>query len=142
MERGTRRPRGTEEADAAAPSFASAAAGERLSYLRAGLRSRVLRQLRRGRWPVEDETNLRGMRAAEALRTATDFLRLARRNGSRCVRIVHGKGRGSADGHPVLKGELDHWLRRHDAVDAFCSAPDADGGSGALYVLLRREDRY
>ena len=120
------------------PSFALVEAGARLSYLRPGLERRVLRELRRGRWPVEDEIHLRGMRAAEALRAAGDFIRCARRDGLRCVRIVHGKGRGSADGHPVIKGEIDHWLRRHDAVDAFCSARDTDGGAGALHVLLRR----
>ena len=123
---------------AAAPSFAIVGAGERLSYLRPGLPGRILRDLRRGRFTVEDELHLRGMRAAEALRAAGDFVRRAQDDGLRCVRIVHGKGRGSADGRPVLKGEIDHWLRRHDAVDAFCSARNAEGGPGALYLLLRR----
>ena len=132
------KPRASSIAGAADPSFALTEAGERLSYLRPGRQSRVLRDLRRGRWPVEDEIHLRGMRAAEALRTAGDFMRSARSDGLRCVRIVHGKGHGSAEGLPVIKGEIDHWLRRHDAVDAFCSARDIDGGSGALYVLLRR----
>ena len=132
------KPRSSHPAGPADPSFALVEAGERLSYLRAGQQRRVLRELRRGRWPVEDEIHLRGMRAAEALRAAGDFISAARNEGLRCVRIVHGKGRGSADGLPVIKGEIDHWLRRHDAVDAFCSARDTDGGSGALYVLLRR----
>ena len=132
-------PRSSTLAGPADPSFAIVEAGARLSYLRPGLRSQVLRDLRQGRWPVEDEAHLRGMRAAEALRTAGDFISAARNEGLRCVRIVHGKGRGSADGRPVIKGEIDHWLRRHDAVDAFCSARDVDGGSGALYVLLRRQ---
>ena len=132
------RPRSFVPVGPADPSFALVEPGERLSYLRAGQRRRVLRELRRGRWPVEDEIHLRGMRAAEALRAAGDFIRAARKESFRCVCIVHGKGRGSADGRPVIKGEIDHWLRRHDAVDAFCSARDTDGGSGALYVLLRR----
>ena len=133
------KPRIPKLAGPADPSFALVDAGERLSYLRPGLQNRVLRDLRRGRWPVEDEIHLRGMRAAEALRTAGDFIKSARNEGFRCVRIVHGKGRGSADGRPVIKGEIDHWLRGHDAVDAFSSARDTDGGSGALYVLLRRQ---
>lgn len=132
------KPKSADLAGPAGPSFALVEAGERLSYLRPGLRSRVLRDLRRGRWPVEDEIHLRGMRAAEALRSVNDFIRAARNEGFRCVRIVHGKGRGSADGRPVIKGEVDHWLRRHDSVEAFCSARGIDGGSGALYVLLRR----
>ena len=133
------KPRKSNLAGPADPSYALVEAGERLSYLRPGLQSRVLRDLRRGRWPIEDEVHLRGMRAAEALRAAGDFIRVARNEGFRCVRIVHGKGRGSADGKPVIKGEIDHWLRRHDAVEAFCSARDIDGGSGALHVLLRRQ---
>ena len=132
------KPRNSHSAGPADPSFALVEAGERLSYLRPGLQSRVLRDLRRGRWPIEDEIHLRGMRAAEALRATGDFIRAARDEGYRCVRIVHGKGRGSADGRPVIKGEIDHWLRRHDAVDAFSSARDVDGGSGVLDLLLRR----
>lgn len=132
------KPRSSPIAGPADPSFTLVEAGERLSYLRPGLQNRVLRELRRGRWPVEDEIHLRGMRAAEALRAAGDFIKDARNEGVLCVRIVHGKGHGSDDGRPVIKGEIDHWLRRHDAVDAFCSARDTDGGSGALHVLLRR----
>ena len=132
------KPRSAGLPHATDPSFALVEAGERLAYLRPGLQRRLLRELGRGRWAIEDEIHLRGMRAAEALRAAGDFIRAARADGLRCVRIVHGKGLGSADGLPVIKGEVDHWLRRHDAVDAFCSAPDTDGGSGALYVLLRR----
>ena len=132
------KPRDARLPAASDPSFALIEAGERLSFVRPGLQSRVLRELRRGRFAVEDEIHLRGMRAGEALRAAGDFIRLARDDGLRCVRIVHGKGLASADGRPVIKGEIDHWLRRHDAVDAFCSARDTDGGSGALYVLLRR----
>ena len=136
--KGRTKPRAAPLPESADPSFALVAAGERLSYLRPGLAPRLLRELRRRRWPIEDELHLRGMRAGEALRAAGDFIGTARDAGLRCVRIVHGKGLGSADRLPVLKGEIDHWLRRHDAVDAFCSAPDTDGGSGALYVLLRR----
>lgn len=131
-------PRRSSLSGPAAPSFALAEAGARLSYLRPGLPSQYLRDLRRGRWAVEDEIHLRGMRAAEALRVAEDFIRAATADATRCVRIVHGKGRGSAGGRSVIKGEIDSWLRRHDAVDAFCSAPDIEGGTGALRVLLRR----
>jgi len=50
---------------------------------------------------------------------------------------VHGKGRRSRQPGPVLKGLVDHWLRQRDDVLAFCSARPADGGTGAVYVLLR-----
>lgn len=138
MRKARPKPRDARLPAAADPSFSLVEAGERLSYASAGVPARVLRELRRGRYPVEDEVHLRGMRAAEALRAAGDFIRAARADGLRYVRIVHGKGLASADHRPVIKGEIDHWLRRHDAVDAFCSAREIDGGSGALYVLLRR----
>jgi DNA-nicking Smr family endonuclease len=55
----------------------------------------------------------------------------------RCVRIVHGKGLGSRNREPVLKGKLRKWLALRDEVLAFCQAPAAEGGSGAALVLLR-----
>ena len=119
------------------PSYAYAEAGERLSYLREGLQHRVLKKLRRGQFAIDGELHLRGLTASEALRATADFLEEAVSDRLRCVRVVHGKGHGSADGRPVIKGELDYWLRRQAVVDAFCSARDVDGGSGALYVLLR-----
>ena len=87
------KPRDARLPAAADPSFSLVEAGERLSYASAGVPARVLRELRRGRYPVEDEVHLRGMRAAEALRAAGDFIRAARADGLRCVRIVHGKRR-------------------------------------------------
>jgi DNA-nicking Smr family endonuclease len=53
------------------------------------------------------------------------------------VRIVHGKGKRSGNRGPVLKHLVNHWLQRMDAVLAFGSARAVDGGSGAVYVLLR-----
>jgi DNA-nicking Smr family endonuclease len=58
--------------------------------------------------------------------------------GLRCIRVIHGKGLRSGPAGPVLKEEVDHWLRKLDNVAAFASARPVDGGTGALYVLLRR----
>ena len=66
------------------------------------------------------------------------FLEESRRRGWRCVRIVHGKGFGSRSGVPIMKAHVDRWLRARPEVLAFCSATPPDGGTGALYVLLRR----
>ena len=55
----------------------------------------------------------------------------------RCVRIIHGKGSRSEEGQPVLKHKVNYWLRCRDEVLAFTSATGRDGGTGALYVLLR-----
>ncbi len=112
--------------------------GEELSYRRNGVPEATMRRLQRGLYACRDELDLHGMTQAEARLAVLSFLADASRHGLRCVRIVHGKGRGSGDRGPVLKAAVNRWLRRHDAVRAFCSARRPDGGTGALYVLLDR----
>lgn len=112
--------------------------GEELSYRRNGVPESAMRRLRRGLYARRDELDLHGMTKAEARLAILGFLADASHHGLRCVRIVHGKGRGSGDRGPVLKAAVNRWLRRHDGVAAFCSARRPDGGSGALYVLLDR----
>jgi DNA-nicking Smr family endonuclease len=108
-----------------------------LSFQRAGVRIQSMRRLRRGLYPVEDELDLHGFNQAEARRRLADFLARSRDGGCRCVRIVHGKGYRSGARGPVLKTAVNLWLRRHMDVMAFVSARAIDGGSGAVYVLLR-----
>ena len=110
--------------------------GEQL-FVRAGLQQKHVRRLRRGQMPIAAEADLHGMRIREALTLLEDFLRDCRADRLRCVRVIHGKGLGSRDGHAVLKWQVDSWLRRHDGVMAFCSAQPRDGGTGAVYVLLK-----
>lgn len=112
--------------------------GEELVYFRPGLPHAVVRKLRRGQYAVEAELDLHGCRVLEARTALSAFLRDAQACGRRCVRIVHGKGHGSHGRQPVLKGKVNHWLRRIDAVLAFCSTRPAHGGTGAVYVLLKR----
>jgi len=111
--------------------------GEELLYCRPGVQRSTLRRLRRGHYSVQAELDLHGHTVAEAGVRLAEFLHDARLHGWRCVRIVHGKGHGSRHKRPVLKGQLNHWLPRRDQVLAFCSARPVDGGSGALYVLLK-----
>lgn len=114
--------------------------GEELSYMRPGLQNRVLRRLRRGHYSLAAELDLHGMTVPIARAALADFLLECRRRNHRCVRIIHGKGRRSSNQGPVLKGKVDHWLRQREEVLAFCSARPCDGGSGAVYVLLRYRD--
>jgi DNA-nicking Smr family endonuclease len=65
-----------------------------------------------------------------------EFVRCCSVRRARCVRIVHGKGLGSPDREPVLKRRMRDWLSRRDEVLAFCQAPAAQGGAGAVLVLL------
>lgn len=110
---------------------------ETLSYRRGGIGPDVLRRLRRGTWTIQDHLDLHGHRVDEARAALGEFLRDALQRGLRCVRIVHGKGLGSKDRSPVLKGKVRGWLVQRDAVIAFCQARPHDGGAGALIVLLR-----
>jgi DNA-nicking Smr family endonuclease len=111
--------------------------GEELAFLRPGLSRQLLRKLRRGHWVVEDSLDLHGMNRTQAAEAVALFLRRCTRRGVRCVRIVHGKGLGSRNREPVLKGKLRKWLALRDEVLAFCQAPAGDGGSGAALVLLK-----
>jgi DNA-nicking Smr family endonuclease len=112
-----------------------------LSFRRPGIGPDVLRKLRRGEWVIQDHLDLHGLRVDEARELLGQFLREALRRGLRCVRVVHGKGLGSKDRQPVLKGKARVWLAQRDEVIAFCQARPAEGGSGALVVLLRPGSR-
>ena len=109
--------------------------GEELVFLRPGLGRDVLRKLRRGHWVIQGELDLHGMNRAQAAAAVSEFLQRCLRRGVRCARIVHGKGLGSRNREPVLKGLLRKWLLREEVL-ADCQAPAAEGGSGAVLVLL------
>lgn len=108
-----------------------------LSFRRPGVRDQVMRRLRRGLYPIEDELDLHGLNQAAARDFLSEFLESNRNAGHRCVRIVHGKGYRSGARGPILKIAVNAWLKRHSDVMAFCSARAIDGGTGAVYVLLR-----
>ncbi|MDJ0928405.1 MAG: Smr/MutS family protein [Gammaproteobacteria bacterium] len=120
------------------PAGADLETGEEISFRRAGLSERDYRKLRRGQFAVQDELDLHGLTAAEATDALRNFVAEASAAGNRCVRIVHGKGLGSGPGGPVLKKLVNRELRRWDPVLAFCSTQPRHGGTGAVYVLLRR----
>ncbi len=112
--------------------------GEELLYRGAGLQDRQFRRLRRGQFRVEGELDLHGFTADAARLAVAGFLMRSRQEGKRCVRIIHGKGRGSRNGRPVLKTRVHHWLRQRQDVLGFSSALPVDGGTGAVYVLLKK----
>jgi DNA-nicking Smr family endonuclease len=110
---------------------------DELSFRRPGVGPDVLRKLRRGDWVIQDAIDLHGCRTDEARELLAGFLRDALKRGLRCVRVVHGKGLGSKDRQPVLKRKARVWLAQRDEVLAFCQARPAEGGSGAMVVLLK-----
>ncbi|HWP19279.1 MAG TPA: Smr/MutS family protein [Burkholderiaceae bacterium] len=110
---------------------------ESLSFRRPGIGPDVVRRLRRGEWVIQRQIDLHGLRRDEARDQLAEFLREAVKRGLRCVRVVHGKGNGSPGREPVLKSKVKTWLVQKDEVIAFTQAKAADGGAGALVVLLR-----
>ena len=112
--------------------------GEELIYIRPGLQQRTLKKLRRGMFVVDGELDLHGMTAPIARQAVAEFLNECKRRRVQCARIIHGKGRGSRHRGPVLKQKIGHWLQQRDEVLGYCSARSCDGGTGAVYVLLKR----
>ena len=108
-----------------------------LSFRRRGVGADVLRKLRRGVWVTQSQLDLHGLRREAAREKLLAFLRDAGRLGQRCVRIIHGKGNGSPGRESVLKPKVKGWLMQRSDVIAFVQARAADGGHGALLVLLR-----
>lgn len=111
--------------------------GEELWFLRPGLSRQVLRKLRRGHWVIQDELDLHGLNREAAHAALSEFLKACVCRGLRCVRVIHGKGLGSRNREPVLKQKVRHWLVQRNEVLAFVQARPADGGGGAVVVLLR-----
>jgi DNA-nicking Smr family endonuclease len=109
---------------------------EGLSFRRQGVGPDVPARLRRGQWSIQRQLDLHGLRRDAARDALAAFIRQAERDGLRCVRIVHGKGNGSPGREPVLKDKVKRWLVQKNQVIAFTQASAADGGHGALLVLL------
>jgi len=113
--------------------------GDELLYARPGVQRQTIRKLRRGKYKIEAELDLHGMTVDIARVALSDFLNLCSSHSQRCVRIIHGKGLGSENKQAVLKNKLNQWLQKRDNVLVFCSARPADGGTGAIYLLLKRK---
>jgi len=113
-----------------------------LSFRRRGVGIDVVRKLRRGVWVLQDEIDLHGLRSDAARERLAEFVRESARAGLRCIRVVHGKGLGSPGREPVLKAKVKSWLVQRSEVLAFTHARPADGGHGALIVLLKPVPRH
>jgi DNA-nicking Smr family endonuclease len=115
--------------------------GERLEGRRLEVDPRELRRLRRGQYAIDGKLDLHGMSLEDARRAVEAFVKKRQTDGDRVVLVVHGKGSHSPRGLAVLRGEIAAWLSQGRAarhVAAFATAPEEQGGSGALLVLLAR----
>ncbi len=116
---------------------AELASGDVIFFTREGVQKRVLRNLSRGHYKVQRVCDLHGETLASAKNLLLAFMHECERDKIRCVKIIHGKGKRSGHKGPVIKPKLNRWLRLWDSVIAFHSARINDGGTGAVYVLLR-----
>jgi DNA-nicking Smr family endonuclease len=114
---------------------------EHLSFRRPGVGTDVTQKLRKGKWSIQKQIDLHGYRSDEAREALGAFIRESHKNGIRCVRVVHGKGLGSPGKAPVLKEKVHKWLVQKSEVVAFVQAQPAQGGAGALVVLLQPLNR-
>ena len=118
--------------------IAALEAGDVLSHRRDEVPPLVLKRLARGEYAAQEELDLHGLPAQAAESLLREFLRDCRTHGVGCVRIIHGKGRNSEERLPVLKNLVDRVLRHRADVLAFHSPPIAQGGTGAVLVLLEK----
>lgn len=124
----------------AAPPGASPLAGDEdgsEDFAANGVDRREIRKLKRGAYPPAMRLDLHGMTADEACLSVGQFVEGGRHHRRRCVCVIHGRGLRSPGGVAILKARVRRLLRSHPAVLAFADAPGSDGGSGAVYVLLR-----
>lgn len=108
------------------------------TYRGQGIQNKLFRKLQRGQLPIEARLDLHGQTRSKALNKLQGFIASSQHRGLRHLLIIHGKGFQSEDGQPVLKPAVASWLRKIQAVMAFCPAQASDGGDGALYVLLKK----
>jgi DNA-nicking Smr family endonuclease len=131
-------PKSQEEDDEEPLAENAADAPQFFDVRKPGVQLRLYHDLQRGLMPPQASLDLHGMRVADARQAFSRFIKQALARQLRCIRVIHGKGRGSVSAQPVLKQRTYHWLLSKPEVLAFCTAPRWDGGTGATYVLLKR----
>lgn len=111
-----------------------------LDFKRPGIQNGVFRKLKQGRYEAEARLDMHRMTVRQARAELFAFMRDCHSLGLRSVMLVHGKGERKPEKERVsiLKGGVDHWLREMESVQAFHSAQPQHGGTGAVYVLLRK----
>lgn len=111
-----------------------------IEFKRPGIQNGVYRKLRLGQYPIDARLDLHRMTTKRARQEVFSFISEAGQLGLRTLLIVHGKGQSTPEGAAtaLLKGYVNQWLRELDSVQAFHSAQPVHGGTGAVYVLLRK----
>jgi DNA-nicking Smr family endonuclease len=113
-------------------------AEDELHWARDGVQEAQMRKLKLGQIPFEGSLDLHGMAVEKARETLWEFLAEATRLEIRCVRVTHGKAARLDGKRPMIKSHVNTWLRQHAQVLGFTSCQPRHGGTGALYVMLKR----
>jgi len=114
---------------------------DHLEFMRPGVQKAYMKLIRNGKVAIEDDIDLHGYQRDDARKTLLGFLEHAQSQGYKLVRVVHGKGYNSSDNKPVLKAMVNKWLQSIPEVLAFVSTTPRDGGIGAVYVLLKKQQQ-
>jgi DNA-nicking Smr family endonuclease len=113
---------------------------DEIGFMRPGVQTGVYKKLRLGKYPIEARLDLHRMKVAQARQEVFSFLQECLRHNVRTVLILHGKGESNPEGHGVLKAYINKWLRDLPEVMAYHSAQKQHGGTGAVYVLIRKSE--
>ena len=113
-------------------------AEDELYWARDGVQDGQMRKLKAGQISFEGSLDLHGMSVEKARETLWEFLAEAGKFEIRCVRVTHGKAARMDGKRPLIKSHVNTWLRQHPLVLGFSSCLGKHGGTGALYVMLKR----
>lgn len=108
-----------------------------LFFAQPDLPQKLLRELKQGKIKQGAILDLHGYTVEQARDALLRMINACMKRGIRCFRVIHGKGKLQNTNQPVLKNHVNNWLQQFKHVLAFCSAKPVDGGTGAVYVLLK-----
>ncbi|PCD00262.1 Smr/MutS family protein [Halopseudomonas pelagia] len=111
---------------------------EELSWAANGVQESQLRKLKSGQIPFEGSIDLHGLTVEKARELLWAFLAEANKMEVRCVRVTHGKAQRKDGRSPIIKSHVNTWLRQHSQVLGFTSCIPRHGGTGSVYILLKR----
>ncbi|MCG2634612.1 MAG: Smr/MutS family endonuclease [Gammaproteobacteria bacterium] len=118
------------------PEIATLSSEDLVQFAREGIQRKTLRRLRRGQVEIDAQIDLHHLKLIQAGELLLEFLETCQAGRLRCALVVHGKGKRS-NKPPAMKNAMQQWLPTLPQVLAYCSAQPRDGGSGALYLLIK-----
>jgi DNA-nicking Smr family endonuclease len=112
-----------------------------LEFKRDGVQNGVFRKLKQGKYPMDARLDLHRLTVEKARNEVFSFIRDAVKYDLRNVMVVPGRGNHSQSAEAILKSYVNKWLPEFQEVQAYCSAQPQHGGTGAVYVMLRKSEK-